>query len=240
VPHTSEQRVNEQGRIPKIDSSDYNNNVSRASLLQEMEKLGINTSALESLTLQQLSDLLYGMNKIASMPVRSGAKAGNKAHEAGATAIISLSAVDKKMLKMMLASNGNTSSIALSRELNVPLTTVQRRRKRLSSLIHSSYSLEWKKFGMRSMMFFITTENVAPSTIAKEIMSWPEVAFVTRMFSSNGADLMVQAILKTNKEVVDFSERIRVLGGVKEVFWNEPIEIIGKNDDVYLKAIDSL
>jgi DNA-binding Lrp family transcriptional regulator len=231
VSHTSQKADGQDS--PKADTS----NVSRASLLEQMEKLGISTAALESLTLQQLSDLLYGMNRIARVQAQPKTKSASKAE---ADPALSLSAVDKKMLKMMLASNSNTSTLMLSRELNVPLTTMQRRRKRLSSLIHNSYSLDWKKFGMRSMMFFITTENVAPSTLAKEIMSWPEVVSVTKMFSSDGKDLMVQAILKTNKEVVNFSERARILTGVKEVCWNEPIEVLDKNNDVYYHIIDSL
>ena len=94
---------------------------------------------------------------------------------------------------MMLTSNGDISSVTLSRELDIPLTTVQRRRrrKRLAYFIHR-YSLDWKKFGMRSMMFFIVTENVAPSKIGSKIMSRPEVSSVTRMFSSNRIDLMVK------------------------------------------------
>jgi predicted transcriptional regulator len=44
-----------------------------------------------------------------------------------------LSDVDKKMLQTLLASSGRVSSLALSRKLEIPLTTIQRRRKRLES-----------------------------------------------------------------------------------------------------------
>ena len=37
---------------------------SRASIIAEMKKLGINTDVLGPLTNAQLSDLLYGMNKL--------------------------------------------------------------------------------------------------------------------------------------------------------------------------------
>lgn len=209
--------------------------VSRIRLLGEMEKLGINTAALESLTLPQLADLVYGMNKMANS---SQTRPRNKEKTREGRLPVFLSTVDKKILKMMLASNGDISSVTLSRELNIPLTTVQRRRKRLAHFIHSSYSLDWEKFGMRSIMFFIATENVAPSKIGSKIMSWPEVSSVTRMFSSNRIDLMVQVILKTNKEISDFSERARGLEGVKEVFWNESIEVIGQNNDIHHLTID--
>lgn len=213
------------GQKNKLEASQ----VSRIKLLAEMEKQGINAGVLESLTLQELADLVYGMSKIAKSS-QPRAKNGEKSQ--GDIAPIYLSAVDKKILEMMLASEGDVSSVMLSRELNIPLTTLQRRRKRLAGLVHISYSLDWKKFGMRSMMFFIATENVAPSKIGSEIISWPEVSSVAKMFSSNGFDLMVQVVLKTNKEVVDFSEKVRGLTGVKEIFWNELIEVVGKNNDI--------
>lgn len=209
--------------------------VSRARLLAELEKLGINTAALESLTLKQLADLVYGMNKVANL---TNQLRGKKEHE-NSLAPIPLSAIDKKMLKMLFASNGSVSSVTLSKELGVPLTTVQRRRKRLATLTRSTYSLDWKKFGMRSMMFFVSIENVAPSKIGNEIMSWPEVSSVTRMFSSNRVDLMVQVVLRTNKEIMDFSERVRALAGVKEIFWNEAIEVIGQKNDIHFLNADS-
>lgn len=200
-----------------------------------MEKLGVNAGALESLTLAQLADLVYGLNKMAgSGQLRT--KIAEKPKEVSMA--ISLSSVDKKILKMILASEGDISSVTISKELNIPLTTLQRRRKRLAGLMHTSHSLDWKKFGMRSMMFFIATESVAPSKIGSEIMSWPEVSSVSRVFSSNGFDLMVQVVLKTNKEVVDFSEKARCLTGVKEIFWNELIEVVGKNDDMRHLAAD--
>lgn len=225
LPHIS-------GQENKLDPSQ----VSRTRLVAKMERVGINTAALESLTLPQLADLVYGFNKMANSSQPS-ARSSEKPQEGNMS--VSLSVVDKKMLKMMLASERDVSSVTLSRELNVPLTTVQRRRKRLAGLIHSSYSLDWKKFGMRSMMFFIATESVAPSKIGSEMMSWPEVSSVTRMFSSNGFDLMVQVILKTNNEIIDFSEKVRSLTGVKEIFWNELIDVVGKNDDIRHLAVDA-
>ena len=51
-----------RGRNAKQDES----RESRIRLLREMEKRGINTATLESLTLPQLADLVYGMNKMAN------------------------------------------------------------------------------------------------------------------------------------------------------------------------------
>ena len=47
----------------------------------------------------------------------------------------SLSALDRKLLKLLLVPNGDLkSSKSLSTKLGIPITTVRRRRKRLESL----------------------------------------------------------------------------------------------------------
>ncbi len=47
----------------------------------------------------------------------------------------SLSALDRKLLKILLLSNGDLkSSKSLSSKLGIPITTVRRRRKRLEGL----------------------------------------------------------------------------------------------------------
>jgi len=47
----------------------------------------------------------------------------------------SLSALDRKLLKVLLVPNGDLkSSKSLSTKLGIPITTVRRRRKRLESL----------------------------------------------------------------------------------------------------------
>ncbi|MGI0006091.1 MAG: hypothetical protein ACREAI_06710, partial [Nitrososphaera sp.] len=99
-------------RLPVDDQS-------RLKLMKEMEALGINTSALESLTIGQLSDLLFGLNRMANTKSIHKPEPGEKQK-------MSLSSTDKKMLTALLHSNGDMSSLALSRQLRIPLTTVQR------------------------------------------------------------------------------------------------------------------
>ncbi|MGI0025317.1 MAG: hypothetical protein ACREA4_09260, partial [Nitrososphaera sp.] len=45
--------------------------------------------------------------------------------------ILSFSELDKKVLKLLLYSAGRSSSLTISRKLEIPYTTIYRRRKRL-------------------------------------------------------------------------------------------------------------
>ena len=90
-------------KIETFEASD-SVNLSRQALLAELESLGINVSSLQSLTIDQLSTLLYSLNKIVTennAPHRLG-KRSDAAHPA-------LSAVDKKLLRSLLESRGRVS-----------------------------------------------------------------------------------------------------------------------------------
>ena len=205
-------------------------NHSRLRLMQEMEALGINTSALESLTISQLSDLLCGLNHM------SNAKAHKKPDE---KRTVLLSPMDKKMLTSLLYSNGDMSSLALSRQLKIPLTTVQRRRKRLEQVIDSSYSLKIEEFGLRMITFFMTIEGRSAIEVGKEALHLQQIISVERMIGGN-IDVEIKAIVTTNKDIAQLSEQLKTIRGVKELSWNERVSIIGKNSDVYVSIIESL
>ncbi|MEO9363165.1 MAG: Lrp/AsnC family transcriptional regulator [Nitrososphaera sp.] len=233
---------------PEIES------LSRRGLLQAMEKLGINTQSLEPLTLEQLHDLFGRLNKLtsatndnnsSSQDPKDSSRYNNHHYPhrlqmdgAGSSAV--LSPIDKQMLKLLLASNGDVSSMTLSKELGVPLTTIQRRRKRLAGFMDVSCSLALKKFDLRSITFFIAAENGMSTSVAKEILAWPSVMSVARTLSNNNIDIKADVVLKTNKEIIDFSEKVKMLPGVREVFWTESIELMGKNSDMLYSKIDAI
>jgi DNA-binding Lrp family transcriptional regulator len=227
---------------PREDQQQIIVPLSRHMLLQAMEKLGINAKSLESLTVEQLHDLF---NRLSNLTAAAAAAPNNSSnqkeryplHVDGGVAV--LSPIDKRMLKLLLASNGDISSMTLSKELGIPLTTIQRRRKRLAEFLDISCTLALRKFDLRSITFFIAAENGMSTSIAKEILTWPSVMSVARTLSNNNIDIKADVVLKTNKEIIDFSEKIKMMPGVKELFWTESIELIGKNNDMLYSKIDS-
>src|SRR5581483_10575974 len=139
----------QQDNSPEIESISSS---SQRGLLQAMEKLGINTKSLEPLTLEQLHDLFGRLNKLTSSNNNNNSSSDDQKeryhhplHMDGDSAAV-LSPIDKQMLKLLLASNGEVSSMTLSKELGVPHTTIQRRRKRLAGFLDISFSLALKRF----------------------------------------------------------------------------------------------
>lgn len=213
----------------------------KEEILSELEGMSINTSSIESLSDKVLYELLLGLKDLTNQfnQGRRGRPPKSDAESALEPPI--LSNADKKILKSLIASSCNVSSLTLSRELEIPLSTVQRRRKRLeANLIEITYQLKLEKFGWRTATLFITTANTSTRQIGEELMTWEkEVVAVKRCMGENAAHLQVEIIFRTNRELCDIIERIKTIEGVANVSWSEAIESIGKNTSFYERIIQS-
>ena len=96
------------------------------------------------------------------------------------------------------------SSIVLSKNLGVPLTTIQRRRKNLErDYLETSYSLKLEKSGWRRVDLFIATRMGKTNHIAQQLLSFKEVTYVGKSIGEHTIDLRAEIIisrkLMTNK-----------------------------------------
>ena len=149
-----------------------------------------------------------------------------------------LSDVDKKMLQTLLASSGRISSLALSRKLEIPLTTIQRRRKRLESeFLEVAYSLKLEKLGWRKADLLISTSKGKASSIGKELLTHNAVTRVCRSIGEHTIDLHAEIVFKNNTELLHVIEWIKALDGIDGVMWTEPVELVGKKST---DALDNL
>ncbi len=210
--------------------------MSRHELLKELSKLGVVTEAFKSFSIEELSDLVYGLNKMISTY-----KHTHKTDKPKSRIMPILSQADKKILKSLLVSGGRVSSLRLSRELDIPLSTVQRRRKRLEELLlETSYVLRVDKFGWRRAMLFLSTQNGLTSSVAKELLTWEDsIISVSRTMGGSEIDLQLEFIFRQNSELLELIEKIRAVDGVKNVAWNESIEVIGRNPGRFEAIVDS-
>jgi DNA-binding Lrp family transcriptional regulator len=149
--------------------------------------------------------------------------------------------IDKEMLQTLISSNGRISSLALSRKLDVPLTTVQRRRKRLESeFLEFAYSLKLDKLGWRRADLLVSTHKGMTSAVGKELLAHSGVTTVSRAIGEHTIDLHAEVVFKNNAELLNLIEWIKSFEGVKDVIWTEPVETMGRNGTVPQKVIEQL
>ena len=157
------------------------------------------------------------------------------------TPSVSLTFVDKKMLQTLLASSGRVSSLALSRKLEIPLTTIQRRRKRLESeFLEVAYSLRLDKLGWRRADLLISTSKGKAYSIGKELLTHNSVTRVCRSIGEHTIDLHAEVVFRNNIDLVHIMEWIKALEGVDGVMWTEPIELMGENKNQLENVLKSL
>ncbi|HVX02272.1 MAG TPA: Lrp/AsnC family transcriptional regulator [Nitrososphaera sp.] len=210
---------------------------SRFEILENLEKLGVNPEMLDQLSIPALNHLLKTLQKAASASPSQSRPGRRKSHELSRV----VSPADKKILKALLSSTGGVSSLTLSKELDIPLSTVQRRRKRLeANLLEMSYTLKVERFGWRTATLFISTRNGMTAAVGKEILSLSDgVKSVNRILGENSADLMVEIIFRNNAELLNMVEKMKSINGVGNVFWIELIEPMGKNTDFAERVIEA-
>lgn len=152
-----------------------------------------------------------------------------------------LTETDKQILRSLLGSKGRISSVELARKLEIPLTTIQRRRKRLESeFLEVAYSLKLDKLGWRRADLLVSTYKGVASAIGKELLTHNSITRVCRSIGEHTIDLHAEIVFKNNSELLNVIEWIKSLDGVKDVVWTEPVEVVGKNTPVPDKVLNEL
>jgi DNA-binding Lrp family transcriptional regulator len=163
-----------------------------------------------------------------------------KSHKLGLAKAPRLSDIDKKILRALLSSAGAVSSATLSDELGIPLSTVQRRRRRLEShLVDKSYTLRAESFGMRTAELFISTKNGSTSAVANKLLALGAmVDSVVRVIGDNCTNIILDVRFRTNPELLRVIEQIRSFNGVVAVSWIERIGVEGQNSEIWQGIIN--
>lgn len=145
------------------------------------------------------------------------------------------SEVDRKVLKLLVDSDGRISSHEISQQLGVPISTVQRRRRRLEdTYLIRTYSLDPIKFGFRKIDLLIYTEGGETLDIGKELLKREEVTYIARTIGEHTIDLRVEVFVTDNGALLDLIEQVKAMKGVRDVVWTEVIETARKNSIVIL------
>jgi hypothetical protein len=232
------------GHIAAPDSISDN---SRIALLDQLASFGFAVDQYSDCTIEQLQDLVKGakwLHRTYDSPDDvSAIDDEGDSHIAHSTpkkvSGVYFTEVDKKVLKSLLDSSGRVSSLSLSRRLEIPLTTVQRRRKRLESeFLEVSYSLKLEKLGWRNAQLLISTHKGMTSPVGKELLGHRSITRVSKSIGEHTIDIHAESVFKNNKELLDVIEWVKSLDGVREVVWTEPVETVGKNSAMQYEIID--
>ena len=159
------------------------------------------------------------------------------------TKVKRLSDTDKEILKVLLSPGDGIkhSSLLLAKKLGIPITTVQRRKKRLEEeFLTSSYTLNVERFGWRRVDLLIYTRNGKTDPVANKLLENEEVVYVGKSIGEHTIDLRVEIIVRDNAELLDILEKVKAMDGVNDVVWSEIVQVVGTKRSIPSRIIDML
>ena len=162
-----------------------------------------------------------------------------KKEEKIATKKTTLTHIDKEILKFLLTPDNKDSSLVLSNKLGIPLTTIQRRRKRLEEeFLQTNHTINLDKLGWRRVDFLISTIHGKTRIISDQLLKLDEVTYVGRSIGQHTIDLRAEVIIKDNAELLDLLEKVKAIDGVQDTIWSEIVEVMGRKRSIPSGIID--
>jgi DNA-binding Lrp family transcriptional regulator len=163
-------------------------------------------------------------------------------HESNDKTRVQFSSADKIILKALLNSPGRVNVTQLHAMTNLPMATLQRRRRRIESrFITIGYDVNLKAVGLMRVRLLITLGG--SSTIAKTVgylINMPFVSKVSKVFGGTKHVLLAEAITSTMDigGIASIIDAVRRVEDVTDVSWFTDVEEVAKNPDAILRHFE--
>ena len=148
--------------------------------------------------------------------------------------------LDNTNLKIIseLLKNPSISSLTLAKRLDIPLSTLQRRRIRIEkAILKKTYTLNYKAFGARVGDLIVNVDKGKSDEVAQNILRKYKNNVV---YCHTRIDLvhsvLAHVIYKNTEELYYLMEDIKAMGYVIGVSWSEMVNVIGDNNSEVMIA----
>jgi DNA-binding Lrp family transcriptional regulator len=148
--------------------------------------------------------------------------------------------LDNTNLKIIseLLKNPNISSLTLANRLDIPLSTLQRRRVRIEkAILKKTYTLNYKAFGARVGDLIVNVDKGKSDQVAQNILKKHKNSVV---YCHTRIDLvhsvLAHVIYKNTEDLYYLIEDIKAMQYVIGVSWSEIVNVIGDNNSEVMSA----
>jgi DNA-binding Lrp family transcriptional regulator len=137
-----------------------------------------------------------------------------------------------------LVNSPTISSLALSKKLDIPLSTLQRRRTRIEKdILKKNYTFDYKAFGARVGDLIVNVDKGKSDEVAQSIIKNHKnnVEYChTRIDSMHS--VLAHTIYKNSKELYYLIEDVKAMEYVEGVQWSEMVNVVGDNTSEVISA----
>jgi DNA-binding Lrp family transcriptional regulator len=155
--------------------------------------------------------------------------------------IFPFDSIDINIVRELLT-KADIRSADIASKYKVPISTIQRRRKRLvDSILEKKYLIDITKRGLRTGIILVKVERGKAKEVAKMILERHKsnaISSSTRVNDQN--NVMVEIIYNTSSELYNILEQVKKIPYVSSATWSELVEVVGKNDAPIISALSRL
>ncbi|MGN6821589.1 MAG: Lrp/AsnC family transcriptional regulator, partial [Candidatus Nitrosocosmicus sp.] len=134
--------------------------------------------------------------------------------------------LDIKIIHLMMRGNNNKQ---IATQIKVPLSTVQRRTKRLiaEQAVLTKTELNYEMFGFKKGLLHIYVENGDINKMVKDISKLRGISSIEVHIGNS--DIIGNVIYKNSMELLDLITDVKKMDGVERIVWSEQIYSIPAN-----------
>jgi DNA-binding Lrp family transcriptional regulator len=134
--------------------------------------------------------------------------------------------LDRRIIGLLVLGYRNKQITA---ELKKPLSTIQRRTKRIiqRGLIIPKFEPNYKQLGLKKGLIHVYLENGDMRTVGEKISNMDGITSVS--IHIGNSDIIGEYVYEDSEKIVDILSRIKELEGVDRTVWSEEVFLIPVN-----------
>lgn len=141
--------------------------------------------------------------------------------------------LDIRILQEMIK-NSSINSSEISAKIGIPLSTIQRRRKRLenSTILEKKLQINAKKIGLRTADLLIKVSKGEIDIVADEIVNEHSnsVLEISSRVGQLDTNMVVRIVYKDSDELLRIMNKISRIEFIESIQWTEIVNIILQNE----------
>ena len=173
------------------------------------------------------------MGRKLSNPAIGSNKTNNKDSQ-----IFRFDSIDINIIRELLA-KADIKSVDIASKYNVPISTIQRRRKRLvDSILDKKYLIDITKRDVRTGIILANVQRGKAKEVAKMILERHKSNAISSSIRINDQNnVITEIIYNTSSELYNILEQVKKIPYVSSATWSELVEVVGNNDAPIIAAL---
>src|SRR5829696_2041545 len=138
-----------------------------------------------------------------------------------------------------LLAKADIKNVDIASKYKVPISTIQRRRKRLvDSILEKKYFIDITKRDLRTGIILANVERGKAKEVAKMILERHKSNAISSSIRINDQNnVITEIIYNTSSELYNIIEQVKNIPYVSSATWSELVEVVGNNDAPILTAL---